>query len=469
MCNLGAENAKGDFLLFLNDDIEVFQPEWLERMLGHAQREHIGAVGAKLFYPRSTLIQHAGVSCTEKEGPVHSYLFLDDQTPYYFGWNWVENNCSAVTGACLLIAKDKFFEVGGFDNQLAVAYNDVKLCFALHKKGYYNVIRNDVVAYHHESLSRGTDQDDDRKLIRLGKERTKLFSQFPALFKNDPYLNPHMARRSLAMELKWGYDSLSKMDVSDCLPMDDANIDFVTPGEDVKVIGWSVLKEEEHIEELERYLIVKDPFGNTYGARGLPFYRPDVVDHFKDERYAFSGFECVLNIKEILMEKMPYQFGIMTVARNGTRYLKWGFSTTVIRKPQPRPTPLAHHVIFNLCIHENSEDVQWSLDDCEYKDDYLLIRGFAYKRGDCHYQYNTSIILLENKGKAIECNTHQEERIDVAYSFIEEHFLRYTGFLCYIFEGVLEKGREYEVIIRLQNRFDPEDIRDVVTGRKITG
>ena len=172
MCNLGAEAAKGDYLLFLNDDIEMFQPQWLERMLGHAQQKQTGAVGAKLFYPQTTMIQHVGISNPEN-GPLHSFMGCDDQFPYFVGWNRVDHNCIGVTGACLMLAKEKFLEVNGYDEQLPIAYNDVKLCFALHEKGYYNVMRNDVAAYHHESLSRGYDNKGEEK-ARMEREKELL-------------------------------------------------------------------------------------------------------------------------------------------------------------------------------------------------------------------------------------------------------------------------------------------------------
>ena len=107
MCNCGVMYSHGEFVLFLNDDVEVFQPDWLERMLGHAQQAHTGAVGVKLFYPETTLIQHAGVF-NLITGPDHAFSKMDDTTTYYFGWNRVDFNCLAVTGACLMVEKKKF-------------------------------------------------------------------------------------------------------------------------------------------------------------------------------------------------------------------------------------------------------------------------------------------------------------------------------------------------------------------------
>ena len=190
MCNCGVTYANGEFILFLNDDVEVFQPNWLDRMLGQAMQKHTGAVGAKLYYPETTFIQHAGV-INIKPGPSHAFLKEDDNKTLYFNWNRVDCNFLAVTGACLLVKKEIFNEVNGFNENLAVAYNDVDLCFKLYEKGYYNVLRNDVTAYHHESFSRGIDTLSEDKLSRLNKERELLYTLHPLFRGYDPFYNPN--------------------------------------------------------------------------------------------------------------------------------------------------------------------------------------------------------------------------------------------------------------------------------------
>ncbi|MBP5343786.1 MAG: glycosyltransferase [Alphaproteobacteria bacterium] len=192
MNNIGVEHSNGEYLLFLNDDIEIIQKDWLSRLLGQAQQSHTGAVGAKLYYPQTTLLQHAGISNLHN-GPSHSFNKLEDSALYYFCFNKVDCNCIAVTAACLLVSKKNFISIGGFNEDLAVAYNDVALCFALHEKGYYNVIRNDVIAYHHESLSRGLDSVSAEKQERLKREKLKLDELFPQLCAKDPYLNPNLS------------------------------------------------------------------------------------------------------------------------------------------------------------------------------------------------------------------------------------------------------------------------------------
>lgn len=467
MCNTGAKNARGEYLLFLNDDIEIFQPQWLERMLGHAQQAHTGAVGAKLYYPQSTILQHTGVSNTDK-GPVHSFMVMDDKVPYYFGWNRIDNNCIAVTGACLMVDTRKFWEVGGFDENLPVAYNDVKLCFALHDKGYYNVVRNDAVAYHHESLSRGSDHVDDQKLIRLSRELTGLYAAFPELKNRDPYLNENLSGWTAGISMKVYFDELVEMDLSDCQIMTTAAVDSMEITDRVKVIGWSVLEGDARPEELERYLVFRDSFGKTYGARVQPTERLDVANHFGNPNYQYAGFECILQKEDLRVDILPYQMGVLTVAANGSRYLKWDRETDVVRHPKPRPFALRDRDLAQFELHPDTSDVQWYLDECDHHGSYHRVRGFAFKRGDTHYCYEKKLILLDQNGNAREFDMYPEERVDVAYSFPHEHFLFYTGYMCYVFDNALEHGKTYEVIIRLQNRFDAGDVRDIVTNRQIT-
>jgi GT2 family glycosyltransferase len=191
MCNIGAKNAEGDFLLFLNDDTEVITPSWLENMMKYAADSRVGAVGAKLYYPNSTIIQHCGV-INLQPGPAHALLGMDDKEVYYHGINRGCRNFSAVTAACMMLERETFDKLNGFDESLAVAYNDVELCFRLLKNNRYNCVDNDTKLYHYESLSRGDDRLSAKKLKRLGEERAHLFDLHPDMCGKDPYYNPHL-------------------------------------------------------------------------------------------------------------------------------------------------------------------------------------------------------------------------------------------------------------------------------------
>lgn len=186
MCNIGVSKAKGDYIMLLNDDMEVIDGTWLGKMLGQAELKHVGTVGAKLLYPDSTWIQHAGITNT-CSGPGHKLKKMDDNGCYYYGKNKLIHDMIGVTAACLLIRKDRYKAMGGLYEGLQVAYNDVDLCFRIHEQGLYNVQRNDVVLYHHESFSRGDDMQDKAKFERLMAEKEILYQRHPQLYQYDPF------------------------------------------------------------------------------------------------------------------------------------------------------------------------------------------------------------------------------------------------------------------------------------------
>ncbi len=184
MCNMGAAKATGDLILFLNDDIEIIEQSWLRRMTGQALQPQTGAVGAKLWYAGTQDIQHAGIT-NMQIGPSHKLVTFPDDRDYYYGRNRVVYDMIGVTGACLMVSREKYEEVGGFDETMAVAYNDVEFCFKLIEAGYYNVQRNDAVLYHHESLSRGADEQDEAKWERLLDEKEALYDKHPRMRGQD--------------------------------------------------------------------------------------------------------------------------------------------------------------------------------------------------------------------------------------------------------------------------------------------
>lgn len=189
--NIGAGQACGELLMFLNDDTEVLTGDWLQRMGGYAQLPHIAAVGAKLLYPRSMKVQHAGV-VNLADGPSHAFHLYQSDTPGYFMRNLLEYNWFAVTGACLMIEAKKFKKMGGFDTRLPIAYNDIELCIRASKHGFYNVVCQAVSLIHHESVSRGLDHENETKRKRLQTERRHLYDLHPDYFQYDPFHNPNL-------------------------------------------------------------------------------------------------------------------------------------------------------------------------------------------------------------------------------------------------------------------------------------
>ncbi len=192
--NLGVKNAEGEYILFLNNDIEIIDGKWLEIMLGYAMQDHIGAVGPKLIYKNNT-IQHAGVVVgvgVEKIANHASYL-KDKFAPALAGRLMVPYNYSAVTGACLLVSKKKYLEVGGLSEDLEINYNDIDFCLKLLQKGYYNVFLPQVEIYHYESLSRGKKLDEEKEK-ELRKSISYMHKKWNKFLENDPFYNPNLSK-----------------------------------------------------------------------------------------------------------------------------------------------------------------------------------------------------------------------------------------------------------------------------------
>jgi GT2 family glycosyltransferase len=171
--NFAAEHASGEYLLFLNNDTEVISPEWLEAMLEHAQREEVGAVGARLVYPDGS-VQHAGMILVKNRWPDHAHRL----TPFYdhglYGMVDVIRNYNMVTAACMMTAKKVFEQVGGFDEKLAVVFNDIDFCFRVRSSGFLIVYTPYATLYHYEGISRWSDKQSNRQDETLFFSRWKI-------------------------------------------------------------------------------------------------------------------------------------------------------------------------------------------------------------------------------------------------------------------------------------------------------
>lgn len=204
LCNFGASASSGDVYVFLNDDTEILERGWLGAVVGQAQLEHTGAVGAKLIYGEENTIQHNGILNLEP-GPCHAFSRQSPKFPGYFGRSVLPYNWIAVTGALLVVEKSKFAEIGGFDETFPVAYNDIDLCFRLKRAGWHNVNLPFVQLIHHESVSRGIDHESADKARRLKREKVNLYVKHPGFYQNDPYYNVNMHPLDVHFDLstKW--------------------------------------------------------------------------------------------------------------------------------------------------------------------------------------------------------------------------------------------------------------------------
>lgn len=198
ICNYGATKARGKYLLFLNNDVTVITPEWLEEMLGVCERAEVGAVGVKLLYPDDT-IQHAG--CVIGMGGIAGHMFvgMPANRSGYLHKASILQDMSAVTAACIMVKKEVFQEVGGFDEKLAVAFNDVDLCLKIRKAGSLIVYDPFVQLYHMESKTRGA-EDNEEKVRRFCDEMEYIRTRWIRILKNgDPYYNKNLSLT------KWNY------------------------------------------------------------------------------------------------------------------------------------------------------------------------------------------------------------------------------------------------------------------------
>ena len=189
--NLAVKKAKGDFLILLNNDTEIITPEWIEMLVGYASQSHIGAVGAKLLYGDGT-VQHVGVVLGLGGVAAHAFRGVSVEEVGYFARNRMPYDWGAVTAACLCIEKKKFLKVGGLEEKIKVAFNDVDLCLKLLEAGYYNVVVPQVKLYHFESKSR-KDDDTPEKQKRFDDERKYMLREWGKYLKRDPFYNQNLS------------------------------------------------------------------------------------------------------------------------------------------------------------------------------------------------------------------------------------------------------------------------------------
>lgn len=196
--NFAAAQASGEYFLFLNNDVEIITPDWIEKMLGNCQRSQVGAVGVKLYYPDNT-IQHAG--CVIGIGGIAGHMFVGMPGSHtgYLHKASIQQDLSAVTAACMMMKREAFEKAGGFTEELSVAFNDVDLCLKVRREKYLIVYNPFVELYHYESKSRGAEDSED-KVRRFQREIEYMRSHWIQILKDgDPYYNKNLSLT------KWNY------------------------------------------------------------------------------------------------------------------------------------------------------------------------------------------------------------------------------------------------------------------------
>ncbi|WP_342586751.1 glycosyltransferase family 2 protein [Limnoraphis robusta] len=304
--NYAVSQAKGDYLLFLNNDTEVITSDWIEAMVEQAQRPSIGAVGALLLYPNNT-IQHAGVVMGMRDVAAHSHQYFEANQPGYYGQIASTNNYLAVTAACLMCRREVFERVGGFDEQLAIAYNDVDCCLKLVQQGYRNLYLSHVLLYHDESKSRG-DEDTPEKLYRYMEEVKLIRQRWRKFIDNDPCYNPNLTLSQFDYSIKQ-FANIEIQEISSFKASSNAIVDFALevpqPGILAKItalqfIGWAIAKDSPIVAM--QLINSRDKVLKTFPCNG---FRPDILKRYPDIKSAEScGFCTTIEINQIQGEEL---------------------------------------------------------------------------------------------------------------------------------------------------------------------
>lgn len=316
MCNIGAENSQGKYILFLNDDIEVTDSKWLTEMVGYCQLPETGAVGVKLLYPDTKNIQHCGV-INIQNGPVHCFGNMPEGN-YYFGRTSLPYNFSAVTGACLMIKKKDFC---GFDEDFAVAYNDVDLCFSLLEKGLYNVCLNNISLLHYESVSRGDDRKNEEKLLRLYRERIKLDSKYRNYISNDLYYNTNLTQHKADFSIEVLNRVFASKPFKQIKNVDryiDSNVEYAVEYihyRDYVTIGGYAYMENGGYYKINLLLFTDE---------NALVFETDMEQRFdlakiKNKNIPLCGFKC--RIDNEIVDKGQYEIGILLTSTIGAKHV----------------------------------------------------------------------------------------------------------------------------------------------------
>lgn len=195
LMNIGVAESKGEYILFLNNDVEVIHDDWMTQMVSFAQRKETGVVGVKLLYPDNT-IQHAGVIIGILGAAAHVFVNLDRYNLGYYAYVQSLNNYAALTAACIMFRKHIYEEVGGMDEALEVDYNDIDLCLKIYEAGYFNVYVPTIELYHHESATRAHPFSTKESYAQHKKNYDYFVQKWEKIIAHDPFYNPNLSLTS---------------------------------------------------------------------------------------------------------------------------------------------------------------------------------------------------------------------------------------------------------------------------------
>ena len=194
MNNMGAACANGEMLLFLHDDVVVQKLGWLSHLSEKAKLPYVGAVGMKLLYPSSNIIQHAGIMSVA-DGPIYKLQYRRNDETWYYGFNKGVRNVLALSGACIMVRRDVFGEVGGFDEEhFPDCFTNVDFCWRVFEKGYYNVVRNNMYLFYYDPVSKENLETLEEREKNRPAELAALQRLHPLLYGVDPFYHRYLTQ-----------------------------------------------------------------------------------------------------------------------------------------------------------------------------------------------------------------------------------------------------------------------------------
>lgn len=294
--------ADGDYFAFVDDSIEIAQDDWLDRMVGHAELKHVGAVGAKLLFPNSTYIFHSGISKTEN-GLSYDFSHCDDSFGHYVGFNLVDRDCLLVPGLCMVIERKKLFEIGKFNKSLANSVRYFDLCNRLFEHGFYNVVKDDVRIYcHYLSTTKLPEVD---------------------CISADPFLNPNLISLGNRLDLKVKpriikHITIDELDIDTCDCRGSGEVEIVDKGKQMRISGWSSLDYSDSEYIASRHLIISDINNNQYAVNLTSVPRIDIFEKYgHDVCHIDDGFITTIEKFDFGCKLNDCTFGVLTQMADG--------------------------------------------------------------------------------------------------------------------------------------------------------
>lgn len=307
--NKGTKGATGNQLIFIEEGCNALSANWIGKLAGYAELEHIGAVGAKILFSETDLIYHSGITSL-KGYPVFSFKGYSDSSAYYYGRNKLDYNVSAVCGGIIAVDKKKFELLNGFDENFDNGFYDVDLCYRFIEKGFFNVLKNNVIFEHC-----GNDKYDD--FSKFTKEIKLLKEKNPVLCGYDPFYNVNLTKNKSDFDIGVAFDIHMSKVVKESFDISMYSgedilifIDSIDYEEKYVVIeGWSFINKFCHNNFNKKYLTLTDEENNTRLIQTETLLRNDVTSAFNENgSKTLSGFRAVVSINGLKAGK--YMIGI---------------------------------------------------------------------------------------------------------------------------------------------------------------